>query len=95
MTYHYLNLEHLSPAHTESLRDLDLEAIKNGMWQDYCGIGYFWNHFYAYTCRELTPSKRKQLLRELITAELNPAGTSIQHTEIVAKYNRWVEKSKY
>ena len=38
MTYHYLNLEHLPVAHVDALVRLDMEAIKEGMWQDYCGL---------------------------------------------------------
>ena len=94
MTYQYINLEHLPNPHFVSLRRLDMEAIENGMWQDYCGLGYFWNELYKHTCRELSPSKRKQLLREFVAAELNPSGTSFYHTEIVTKYNRWVSKSQ-
>ena len=94
MTYHYINLEHLPVAHVDALIKLDMEAIKEGMWQDYCGLGYFWNHLYAHTCRELTPSKRKQLLRELIDADLSPAAATNEHEEIIAKYNRWVGKSQ-
>ena len=94
MMYHYINLEHLSPTHTDALRHLDLKAIGNGMWNEYCGIGYFWNELYKHTCRELTPSKRKQLLREFVTADLHPSEATIEHTEIVTKYNRWVSKSQ-
>ena len=94
MTYQYINLEHLPNPHFVSLRRLDMEAIENGMWQDYCGLGYFWNELYKHTCRELTPSKRKQLLREFIAAELNPSEATIEHTNIVSKYNRWISKSQ-
>ena len=94
MTYQYINLEHLPNSHYVSLRRLDQEAIENGMWQDYCGLGYFWNELYKHTCRELSPSKRKQLLREFVAAELNPSEATIEHTEIVTKYNRWVSKSQ-
>ena len=95
MMYHYLNLEHLPIKHHIALTKLDQKAINDGIWQDYSGIGYFWNDLYKFTCRELTPSKRKQLLRELIDAELIPSDATIEHTEIVAKYNRWVDESKY
>ena len=91
MTYHYLNLEHLPVAHVDALVKLDMEAIKEGMWQDYCGLGYLWNHSYRHTCRELTPSKRKQLLRELIEANLSPSNVTTEHTNIISKYNRWID----
>ena len=94
MTYQYINLEHLPNPHFVSLRRLDMEAIANGMWQDYCGVGFFWNHQYRFPCRDLSPSKRKQLLRELVAAELDPSGVSIEHNEIMNKYNRWISKSQ-
>ena len=94
MTYQYINLEHLSPGHHACLRELDLKAIGDGMCQDYCGIGYFWNHQYRVPCRDLSPSKRKQLLRELVATELDPGGVSIEHNEIMNKYNRWISKSQ-
>ena len=91
MTYHYLNLEHLPAGHVDALVKLDMEAIKEGMWQNYCGLSYFWNHFYRHTCRELTPSKRKQLLRELIETDLTPSAATNEHTNIISKYNRWID----
>ena len=91
MMYHYLNLEHLPAGHHDALVKLDMEAIKERMWQDYCGLGYFWNHLYAHTCRGLTPAKRKQLLRELIDTELTPAAVTAEHTNIISKYNRWTD----
>lgn len=61
----------------------NLSVIKNMIIEEYNGYTYFWNHEYRHYLRDTTDNKRKDVLKQFLDNNLELAGESSAHLEII------------